>query len=179
MPPAPSISKQGLWNPRSSEERAGRRMLDPEGFGGWYLVSPDMAVSMGRPPPAADCGCCHLGSGEREGVTGQVGETEAPPRHSETFLIESSQRSVHCYCSCITRTAGSPGQWPGGAERGLQPMTSCSTSFGVLVSEPSPGLFCRVSACRDLRGPGDQPGERPRGWASQRPPPQAGAGSDT
>ena len=106
-------------------------MLDPERFGGWYLVSLDMAVSAGRLPPAADCGCCHLGSGEREGVTGQVGETEAPPRHSETFLIESSQRSVHWYCSCVTRTAGSPGQRPGGAEQGLQTMIPYSTSLGV------------------------------------------------
>ena len=173
MPPPPPISKQGLWDPRSSEEQPG-----PRGFGGWYPVSLDTAVSAERLPPAADCGCCHPGSGEREGVTGQVGKTEAPPRHRDLSHRILSTLSAWLLLLC-NKNRRFPGQRPGGAGLGLQPVTPCSISLGILVSESSPGLFCPVAACWDLRGPGGQPGKRPRGWASQQPPPQAGAGSDS
>lgn len=178
MPPPPPISKQGLWDPRSSEEQAGRRRLDPEGLvagtpSAWTQLSQRRGC-----PLLLTAGVAALGQGKGRASLGKWGRLKLLPG-TETFLIEFSRRSVHGSCSSVTRTAGSPGQQPGGAGLGLQPVTPCSTSLGILVSESSPGLFCRVSACWDLRGPGGQPGKRPRGWASQQPPPQAGAGSDS
>lgn len=143
----------------SSEERAGRRMLDPEGFGGWYLVSPDMAVSMGRLPPAADCGCCHLGSGEREGVTGQVGETEAP---SQAFR-DLSHRILSTLSALLLLLHNKNRRFPRPAARRAE---GGLPAHDVLLNQPwGPGVRNWAQGCFAEFPPvgPERPGERPEG----------------
>ncbi|CAN0516464.1 unnamed protein product [Rangifer tarandus platyrhynchus] len=66
----------------------------PRAFGGWYLVSLDSAVSVERLPPAADCGCCHLGSGEGRASLGKWGRLKLLPGTQRPF----SSNSLNAQC---------------------------------------------------------------------------------
>lgn len=129
--------------------------LDPEGFGGWYLSQPGHGYAMGGLPPAADCGCCHLGSGRRVSL-GKWGRLKHLPG-----IQRPSHRILSTLSALLLLFLLKNRRFPRPAARRGRVGTS---AHDVLLNQPwgrcqnqAQGCFCRVSACRDLRGPESGP----------------------
>ena len=90
MPPPPPISKQGLWDPRSSEEQAGRRWLDPEGLvagtpSAWTQLSQRRGC-----PLLLTAGVAALGQGKGRASLGKWGRLKLLPGRDLSHRILST-----------------------------------------------------------------------------------------